>query len=106
MPVQFYNLGFHVFQADAAQQAQNLQNQATRATNEVLQVQDRNKGGEESVSTVQDSKEAENREIQGEGRGAHSHTLSSEKEKKDEDQQKDSPPEDPSGKGQIVDVEA
>ena len=107
MPVQFYNLGFHVFQADAAAQAQNITNQAARVGAEVQQSQHQDKGREESVATVQDAKEVENREIQGEGRGAHSHTLSSsEEEKKKEDKAKEPPPEDPSGKGRIVDVEA
>ncbi|MHC4607562.1 MAG: hypothetical protein ACYTAF_11645 [Planctomycetota bacterium] len=105
MPVQFYNLGFHLFQADASQQLQNMHEAAARGGNEAAQAKNEDQGRDQSTGSVQDTKETENNEIQGESRGAHAHVLSEEEEEeKKEEEQKKRPPEDPSGKGRLVDV--
>ena len=106
MPVQFYNLGFHLAQADASQQLQTLHQQAARAGGEVVQGQDKDKAKEEAGQAVQDTKETENKEISGDSRGAHSHTLTKEEKEKKKEPTSDTSPEDPDGRGRVLDFEA
>ncbi len=104
MPVQFYNLGFNLFHADASQQIQNLHQQAARGGNEVAQFQAQDKAKEQQHLQVQTTEETENQEIQGDSRGAHSHTLTSEEEEEKKEETPPEPPPDPTGKGTQLDV--
>ena len=102
MPVQFYNLGHHVFHGDQSQVQHNLQLQAARAGAEGVRDQDVNKAREEGSKAVQESKEAEQDEIQGEGQGENRHA--SEQRKGEQTPPEEPPPEDPTGKGRFLDI--
>ena len=105
MVLESVNLGIHLYQADASAQLQNLFQQAERANAQLIASQGSDQAKAAAAGQVQTTEQTENPNIQGDSRGAHSHTLSQEGEKKKEEAPpKPKPPEDPTGRGRIVDL--
>lgn len=104
MVVQSTNLGIHLYHAEASAQLQSLFQQAERANAQLAASQGADAAKAASTDQVQTTEQTENPDIQGDSRGAHSHTLSQEGEKKEEAPPKPKPPEDPGGRGRIVDL--
>lgn len=107
MPVQFYNLGFNLSQAQNAQQSQNLFYMQERGGNEVAATQVQDQAKQEQNLQTQGAHETQNREVQGDSRGARSHLLRKKKpaieEKKEEPPAEKIP--DPSGRGRVLDIQ-
>lgn len=104
MGLESVNLGIHLYQADASAQMQNLFQQAERANAQLAAAQGADQAKAASTEQVQTTEQTENPDIQGESRGAHSHTLEKDGKEKEEPPPKPKTPEDPIGRGRIVDL--
>ena len=106
MAVESANLGIHLYQAQAAQQVLSILNTNENMNTQLAAAQGADQAKLQATEQVQDTREVENPEIQGDGRNAHSHQLQKREPKKDsEPPKKQEPPPDPGGRGQILDLE-
>lgn len=105
MPIEFYNLGFNLYQAENAQAVQNLFHMQARGGNEIAAAQTQDTA-QEHKETVETATDITNTGIEGEGRGAHSYQLKKEEEEQPEKEKPDEKkPTDPTGRGQVVDLQ-
>lgn len=104
MTVQFYNLGFTLYHAENAQQAQNLFHAQERGGNEIAAARTQEVAKEEQNTLTQQTNEVESRETSPDNTGAHSHSMLKREEEEDEEKKKDESLPDPSGRGQSLDV--
>ena len=102
MAVEFSNLGIHLFHADASQQLQNMFLTGDRAAAHAAAGQAQEEAKAKADEQVQESEETENPEVNAEEGGQQG---SSGDEQENSEEKKPPPkPEDPSGRGQIIDV--
>ncbi len=105
MPVQFYSLPWHMFQAERAQTVQNIFNQQAQAQSQVAGVQSQNQAAAAEGAQTQQTKQTEGATIDSDTRGAHSFTTTDDQKPPPK---KEEPPEripDPEGRGSILDVQ-
>ena len=104
MVVEFGNLGIHLFHADASQQLQNMFLMGDRASAQGAANQAQEDAKAKAEEQVQESEETENPEVNGEGANTEGETRKGEEKEDSKDKKKPPKPEDPGGRGRIIDM--